>query len=135
MESKNLPLVPAALLLTGVGLGNITAESELPEPEIVERHIQVEVEKEVVKEIRFEELKHRADKSLRDAFKMKDKSTNSDVVDLFKDLARNNKAMQADITALMEENKRIVTLYNNQRVKDINNVEKYYNKIESEKVR
>lgn len=113
MKSKKA-IVPAMLVLTGLGVGSMKPAPEpvqLPAPEpitIQGETIEVEVP------VRFEELKHTADKSLRDAFNMEE-ATNADIVkmveskdqiiDKLRDL--NKQAAQA-ITATNAELQQVV---------------------------
>lgn len=82
MNSKKSPILPLAMAVAGIGVGNLTAQPEtitLPAPESIVAPAPEPEVKEVP--IRFEELHHRADSSLRDALKLPE-AKNSDIVAL-----------------------------------------------------
>ena len=79
MSRKKAPILPVAMLVAGIGAGNMTAQPEVvqlpaPEPVIIKGET-VEVP------VRFEDLHHKADKSLREALKLPE-AINSDIVAL-----------------------------------------------------
>lgn len=129
------------LLLTGLGIGNITALPEkitAPEPQRIEVPVEVEKEVKIEVPVRFEELRHKADSSLRKAFKMGDKATNADVVKQFTELAKTVKKLTNENGFLLTENKRVTDAYNSivkRNDSRLTEVERYYQgkKLESSK--
>ena len=135
MNRKSI-IVPAMLVAGGVGVGSLNPTPEpvqLPSPPAKIQKVVVKSEPEKI-EIRYEELKHRADRSLREAFKMDSDALNSDVVKSFKQLANDNKNLTSENSALRAENKRVVDAYNkliNTRENQSSEVRKYYEGVNS----
>jgi hypothetical protein len=80
MNKRKAPLVSLAMLVAGIGAGNMTAQPEtiqLPAPAAIVLPAPEPVEVPV----RFEELHHKADRSLQTALKLP-YSKNSDIVAL-----------------------------------------------------
>ena len=111
MNKRKAPLVPLAMLVAGIGAGNMTAQPEtiqLPAPEPV--YLEAET---VEVPVRFEELHHKADQSLRAAFKLP-QGKNSDIValvaskdalidkmrDLAGQVAKDNETLSAELAAV-----------------------------------
>jgi len=132
---KQSTIAATALVVAGLGVGNMTAQPEklpappAPEPVIIEGE-KVEVRVEVPVPVRFEELKHTADKSLRKAFNLSDKAKNSDVVSLFKATAETVKSLTKENKLLRARNAEIVKMHNDliQRARDQSAVSEYYEK-------
>lgn len=97
------------LVIAGVGIGSATAP-------VVEK-TEYLPSKPVEIPVRFEEAHHKVDESLRQALKLKEGSTNQDLIDLVKELAKQNKA-------LTTENKKLVSVVNKRK----SAVSKYYQK-------
>jgi len=126
MKRKS-PIVPTALVLAGLGVGNMTAQPEtvqLPTPEpIVLPAERIEVP------VRFEELTHTVDRSVREKLKMDDDAKNSELVDNHLALAKGVKDLTAENAFLRKENERVVAMYNRLVTnKPPTLTEQYYNK-------
>lgn len=131
-RKKTHPAVLGALVVGGAMAGNMAAQPdvvELPAPDPIV--LPAPEPEKVEVPVRFEELTHRADSSLRKAFNLSDQAKNSDVVATFKALAAANKGLTEENAALRADNQRIVNAHN-RLLKDVQieteptEVEKYY---------
>jgi len=124
--NKNKIIVPAMLIAGGMGVGSMKPAPEpvqLPAPPAKIKEVEVPGERV---EIRFEELNHRADSSLRKAFKLGDSATNADIVKLFGVVEKAKKSLEIENELIRLKNKKAVAKLRELAAQGPTEVQQYY---------